>query len=189
MFRRIWFHPRQRLGFHLNEVRISSLLCNDFITPGEKERTFSNFDLFSLFCFYWGWDFPIIRLTVQMRCLQFCQSTNSSLKTQRFALGFFRITWRNCNYPFARSSMSIIHYSSAKQIKLTSSLFTLPYYFPKNHECKFYWKVKREKVKILNAFAFRIFGAGGGTWTRTVLPPTDFESVTSAIPSHRLIFC
>ena len=30
------------------------------------------------------------------------------------------------------------------------------------------------------------FGAGGGTRTHTVSPPTDFESVTSTIPSHRL---
>ena len=29
------------------------------------------------------------------------------------------------------------------------------------------------------------FGAGGGTRTHTVSPPTDFESVTSTIPSHR----
>ena len=29
------------------------------------------------------------------------------------------------------------------------------------------------------------YGAGGGTRTHTVLPPTDFESVTSTIPSHR----
>lgn len=28
-------------------------------------------------------------------------------------------------------------------------------------------------------------GAGGGTRTHTVSPPTDFESVTSTIPSHR----
>ena len=28
------------LGFHLNEVKISSLLCNDFIKPTEKEITF-----------------------------------------------------------------------------------------------------------------------------------------------------
>ena len=30
------------------------------------------------------------------------------------------------------------------------------------------------------------FYAGGGTWTRTVLPQTDFESAASAIPPHRL---
>ena len=29
------------------------------------------------------------------------------------------------------------------------------------------------------------YGAEGGTWTRTVSLPTDFESVTSAIPSLR----
>ena len=28
------------LGFHLNEVKISSLPCNDFIKPTEKEITF-----------------------------------------------------------------------------------------------------------------------------------------------------
>ena len=28
------------------------------------------------------------------------------------------------------------------------------------------------------------FGASGGTRTHTVSPPTDFESVTSTIPSH-----
>ena len=28
-------------------------------------------------------------------------------------------------------------------------------------------------------------GADGGIWTHTVLLPTDFESITSAIPSHR----
>ena len=28
------------LGFHLNEVKISSLPCNDFIKPTEKETTF-----------------------------------------------------------------------------------------------------------------------------------------------------
>ncbi len=26
------------LGFHLNEVKISSLLCNDFINPAEREN-------------------------------------------------------------------------------------------------------------------------------------------------------
>ena len=31
------------------------------------------------------------------------------------------------------------------------------------------------------------FGAGGGTRTHTVSLPTDFESVTSAIPSHRRV--
>ena len=37
------------LGFHLNEVKISSLPCNDFIKPTEKERTFQlQTDLFSL---------------------------------------------------------------------------------------------------------------------------------------------
>ena len=33
--------------------------------------------------------------------------------------------------------------------------------------------------------AVLFYGAGGGTRTHTVLPPTDFESVTSTIPSHR----
>ena len=33
----------------------------------------------------------------------------------------------------------------------------------------------------------RYFGAGGGTRTHTMSPPTDFESVTSTIPSHRHI--
>ena len=33
--------------------------------------------------------------------------------------------------------------------------------------------------------SIRAFGAGGGTRTHTVSPPTDFESVTSTIPSHR----
>ncbi len=31
------------------------------------------------------------------------------------------------------------------------------------------------------------YGAGGGTRTHTMSPPTDFESVTSTIPSHREI--
>ena len=30
------------------------------------------------------------------------------------------------------------------------------------------------------------FGADGGTWTHTELPTTDFESASSAIPTHRL---
>ena len=34
----------------------------------------------------------------------------------------------------------------------------------------------------------RYYGAGGGTRTHTMSPPTDFESVTSTIPSHRQ-FC
>ena len=33
----------------------------------------------------------------------------------------------------------------------------------------------------------RLKNAGGGTRTHTVLPPTDFESVTSTIPSHRQV--
>ena len=33
--------------------------------------------------------------------------------------------------------------------------------------------------------AVLFYGAGGGTRTHTMLPPTDFESVTSTIPSHR----
>ena len=36
-------------------------------------------------------------------------------------------------------------------------------------------------------FGLYLFGAGGGTRTHTVSLPTDFESVTSAIPSHRPI--
>ena len=37
------------LGFHLNEVKISSLVCNDFIKPTEKEETFRLLtDLFPL---------------------------------------------------------------------------------------------------------------------------------------------
>ena len=36
-----------------------------------------------------------------------------------------------------------------------------------------------------NGFGLYWFGAGGGTRTHTVSLPTDFESVTSTIPSHR----
>ena len=37
------------LEFHLNEVKISSLLCNDFIKPTDKEITFGlQTDLLSL---------------------------------------------------------------------------------------------------------------------------------------------
>ena len=37
------------LGFHLNKVKISSLPCNDFIKPTEKEETFRlETDLFPL---------------------------------------------------------------------------------------------------------------------------------------------
>ncbi|MBR2616012.1 MAG: hypothetical protein IKC69_04985, partial [Clostridia bacterium] len=43
------------LGFHLNEVKISSLPRNDFIKPTEKEITFRlRTDLLSLFCRYKG---------------------------------------------------------------------------------------------------------------------------------------
>ena len=43
------------------------------------------------------------------------------------------------------------------------------------------------KQKDRTRRSFR-FGAGGGTRTHTVSLPTDFESVTSAIPSHRRLF-
>ena len=43
-------------------------------------------------------------------------------------------------------------------------------------------KNKSSEVKLQS-----FLGAGGGTRTLTVLPPTDFESVTSTIPSHRRI--
>ena len=45
------------LGFHLNEVKISSLPCNDFIQLTEKERTFRIEPICSLFSvdmFFYG---------------------------------------------------------------------------------------------------------------------------------------
>ena len=38
---------------------------------------------------------------------------------------------------------------------------------------------KRKSPTVVEPFLF-LFGADGGSRTRTVLPPTDFESVTSA---------
>ena len=44
------------LGFHLNEVKISSLPCNDFIKPTEKEETFSYKPICFLFLLLiWVW--------------------------------------------------------------------------------------------------------------------------------------
>ena len=45
-------------------------------------------------------------------------------------------------------------------------------------------KMKSKKGRISRPF---LLGAGGGTRTHTVSLPTDFESVTSAIPSHRRV--
>ncbi len=42
--------------------------------------------------------------------------------------------------------------------------------------------------KIVRKAGLIHYGAGGGTRTHTVSPPTDFESVTSTIPSHRREF-
>ena len=48
------------------------------------------------------------------------------------------------------------------------------------------WKrTSRDQSRLVAKFALRRRGAEGGTWTRTVSLPTDFESVTSAIPSLR----
>ena len=70
------------LGFHLNEVKISSLPRNDFIKPTEKEITFRlRTDLLSLSVVIKGWLSPYLRLTSQMRCLHFAQSINSPLRT------------------------------------------------------------------------------------------------------------
>lgn len=44
----------------------------------------------------------------------------------------------------------------------------------------FNWKQKNSE-HIVQSF----LDAGGGTWTRTWLPTTDFESASSAIPTHR----
>ena len=47
--RRIWFHPRLDLGFHLSRAKISSWCNHDFIKPTEKEITFRiKADLLSL---------------------------------------------------------------------------------------------------------------------------------------------
>ena len=78
------------LGFHLNEVKISSLLCYDFIKQTEKEITFRLLtDLLSLSVVIRVWALPIQRLTGQMRCLHFCQVANSPLRTSRISLRFF----------------------------------------------------------------------------------------------------
>ena len=45
-----------------------------------------------------------------------------------------------------------------------------------------YKKGKRKRRTLSSAPT-----AGNGTWTHTVLPPTDFESASSAIPTRRLI--
>ena len=42
-----------------------------------------------------------------------------------------------------------------------------------------------EKSPKQTCFGDLFISAGGGTRTHTVLLPTDFESVTSTIPSHR----
>ena len=61
------------LGFHLNDVKISSLLCNDSIKPTEKERTFRLLtDLFSLSACHMGLGLARLLLTGQKRCLRFC---------------------------------------------------------------------------------------------------------------------
>ncbi len=62
----------------------------------------------------------------------------------------------------------------------TSSLFTITSYFPKILNAIL---VKSEKVKILNAFAFRIFGGSG--WihapreVRSLREPSHFMSLAS----------
>ena len=46
----------------------------------------------------------------------------------------------------------------------------------------FKWQIKNEHQLVL---VLNLNGAWGGTWTHTVLPPSDFESDTSTIPSLR----
>ena len=46
-------------------------------------------------------------------------------------------------------------------------------------------KHKKSSVYNIKSVMNTRYGAGGGTRTHTVSLPTDFESVTSAIPSHR----
>ena len=43
----------------------------------------------------------------------------------------------------------------------------------------------RNKKEADTCFFFIPINAGNGTWTHTVLPPTDFESASSAIPTRR----
>ena len=66
------------LGFHLNEVKISSLLCNDFIKPTEKERTFRFFRFVLSFCLYMGLGLAHKHSTGQMHlvalCVAFCNT-------------------------------------------------------------------------------------------------------------------
>ncbi len=48
-----------------------------------------------------------------------------------------------------------------------------------------------DSVNAINAIHSGQFAkrtAGGGTRTHTRLPPTDFESASSTIPTHRLTF-
>ena len=69
------------LGFHLNKVKISSLLCYDFIKQTETERTIRLLtDLFSLSACYMGLGLAHLRLTSQMRCSHFAQSVKFSAK-------------------------------------------------------------------------------------------------------------
>lgn len=42
------------------------------------------------------------------------------------------------------------------------------------------------KEKVPETQGLKICAADGGTWTHTWLPTTDFESASSAIPTHRL---
>ena len=51
---------------------------------------------------------------------------------------------------------------------------------------RFAKQIKEAPIKRGHPLGCPLFiGAGGGTRTHTVSPPTDFESVTSTIPSHR----
>ena len=45
-----------------------------------------------------------------------------------------------------------------------------------------------EKSSFSSKAFMRSINAGGGTRTHTRLPPTDFESASSTIPTHRLTF-
>ena len=93
-------HWSEATIYRTSKASISRLLAN--ISPNRKRENISGFQICSLFLFVirvWAEllcsSRPSMRLTSQMRCLHFCQSNNSPLRTSHYR-AFFLLLLNKC---------------------------------------------------------------------------------------------
>ena len=100
-------------------------------------------------------------------CMQACDFSRYSRKQ------------RMCLDTFSRLRRSLAIFTLYAAVRILAERFLL---YRKAISCKV--KKRTDQWSIL----FQNFNAGSGTWTRTWLPTTDFESASSAIPTRRHLF-